>query len=715
MRSIRKAVSAAVVGLATIQVWAQTSLPPLQTCTPAQARASERYWFAGGKLAMDFGVSGTAQPSITANPGNVAAVAEGSTVITDANGTLQFWVGQGSIYNRNQTVMTNGSSITGNLSAVQVVVAFAAPDVPGKYFVVSTSGIAAGTAGQLRYTVVDMNTPDGLGEVTSTKNVVIPNVSSNETISAVPNHDGTGYWVLTTSYATSNLVAQLFDSNGPKGLPVVTTLSKPIGNNYGSIYFNKDLTQFVVATGSNTGPNNSFIRTLTLDAQTGKATEIASWTAGANGTIYAADFSPSGKYLYVSHIYEGHLYRYDVSSGDAVAIKASEQYFGTTGSGRNGGGHIRRGADGAMWIANNAQTTTLSRIPNPDAPVMADTGFVRGNITLPSGATSRWGLPQTVAGCAKALAPDAVPAISGPAPFYPNTPQTLAVSVTNEGAKGDVADGKLVITLPANVQAGPGLPAACTVVSPQIVECNMAAVGMGPVAPAGTLGPINIPVTVSVPGTYTVGVEVQNVTGEIGAALTNNTALTSITALALTPPDAVPSFTAAPTAPFPVGSTQQLQLQVVNAGTMSPISDGRLTVSLPPNLRQSGALSTACTMAAAAPTDPQVIQCDLLGDWTKAIAPGGSAQGPLTLSVIASAPGSYNVDVEVSGVTSEVNLANNKVSVTLVAQQGQPPITGGGNPTPVPALGGSALAALSAAFGALVFALRRRKGIAVDH
>src|SRR5581483_8465218 len=38
---------------------ATTNSPPLQTCTAAQIRASQRYWFFGTKGAIDFGVGGT--------------------------------------------------------------------------------------------------------------------------------------------------------------------------------------------------------------------------------------------------------------------------------------------------------------------------------------------------------------------------------------------------------------------------------------------------------------------------------------------------------------------------------------------------------------------------------------------------------------------------------------------------------------------------------
>lgn len=690
MKFLQKVLPLALLGLAATQVWAQTNTNPLQNCTPTQVRATERYWFAGNKIAMDFGVSGTALPTITANPATIPSVDEGSTVVTDGNGTLQFWVGQGNVYNRNQVVMANGGGISGNLSAVQVAVAFAAPDVPGKYFVVTTTGEAAGKAGTLQYSVVDMTANGGLGAVTS-KNIAIGGISSNETLTAVPNHDGTGYWVLTTSYGTSNLVAQQFNSSGPVGGPVTSALSVAVGNRYGSIYFNKDLTQFAVVTGDLSGTAANTVRTMRFNAQTGQATEIASWQGGSNGTAYAADFSPSGKYLYVSNIYYSNLYRYDVSSGDPVTIKASEELVGATAD----GGHVRRGPDGAMWMSYEQNRGYLTRIASPDAALAADTGFAVGNVALPAGATSRWGLPQTVAGCAKPLAPDAVPAVSGPAaPFYVGTPQTLAVNLSNQGGSGNVADGTLTITLPANVQAGSGLPAACTAVSPQQINCDLAAAGMGPVAPGANLGPLSIPVTVSAPGTYNVDVTVAGVTGETGAALLNNTAQTSITALALAP-DAVPAISG-PAAPFGVGTPQVLAVQVANNGAAGDVTDGTLTVTLPASVQVTGgaSLPAGCTA-----TTPQQIACNLALAGGP-VAPGASL-GPLNIPVTVSAPGTYSVDAVVTGVTGEVDAAllNNTAQTSITAQGSVPPVNGA---APVPTL------------GALAIATRRRKARAAE-
>jgi len=370
----------------------------------------------GDKIAIDFGTAG-ASYSITANTVTLNTNSEGTTVVTDNGGILQFWAGSNTVYNRNQQVMDNGAGLTGTNTSTQNVVAFAAPGVAGKYFVVTTTGAANATTptlGSLYYSVVDMTANSGLGAVTSTKNVLVPGSAglSSEVLTAVPTSDGLGHWVITTQYNSSNLVAIKFDANGPVGASVITTLSRPIGNYYGTAYFNPTLDRFVVLSSGRVATTGSYAFLMQFNATTGAATELASWqvpVAGAadpnvgtdvRAASYAVDFSPSGNYVYVSQIYPGRLWRYDVSVETSAAIAASEEFVGQTGV----GGHIRRGPDGAMWLADSS-TTALTRIPYPDAATVAGTGFALGNIALPAGSSNFMGLPQTVAGCAPVVTP----------------------------------------------------------------------------------------------------------------------------------------------------------------------------------------------------------------------------------------------------------------------------------------------------------------------
>ena len=149
---------------------AEAQQPPLQTCSAEEVRATERYWFFGQNGAIDFGVSGTTPMPFLGSQTTV----EGSTVVTDTTGELLFWSNGQTVFDRNSNAMPNGTGLLGNPSATQTVAAFPAVGQPGVYFVVTTStDVGSAANGNLNYSVVDMSLNDGLGAVTSTKNVLL--------------------------------------------------------------------------------------------------------------------------------------------------------------------------------------------------------------------------------------------------------------------------------------------------------------------------------------------------------------------------------------------------------------------------------------------------------------------------------------------------------------------------------------------------------------
>ena len=393
------------------------------TCTAADLRGQQRYWLFGKGTQIDFGVSGNSHTVSQITP-PVLQNREGNVTVTQGDGTLQFWVSLSyspdvaTIYNRNHSAMSNGTGLLGHFSAAQGATAFPSPTVPGRYFVI-TNHTAYPTAGQLYYHVVDMNADGGLGAVTSKNMALGPAGTTDEALTAVPNANGTGHWVISANAYTKNLVAHQFDSNGPTtGAGVVSTdvLDQPPWTLQTSIYAHPTDPSILVYNASGfTGPGGSgeqlnMVYLLKLDRATGQITKLSGWRApqsntnphvGTYGPGYMADFSPSGKYVYVSTIVPGRVWRYKVSDfTNGTAIGASEQFIGNNKSptgNDNVSGAIRRGPDGAMWLLSNRDNTAMTRIADPDADVPT---FVYGNVSLPPGSEATTGFPQISGGCA---------------------------------------------------------------------------------------------------------------------------------------------------------------------------------------------------------------------------------------------------------------------------------------------------------------------------
>ncbi len=378
-------------------------IPTPMLCTPTEVRATERWWFFGENAAIDFGVTGTTATALAGNQ----TTQEGSTVVTDTAGNLQFWSNGQTVFDRNGAAMPNGGGLLGNPSATQTVAAFPALGSPGRYFVVTTStDVGAAANGTLTYSVVDMSLNGGLGDVVAgQKNLALgAAATASEAIVAAPSDDGATFWVLTFTNNSPNVLAYEFDENGPiTGTPVVSVMPTNHYNGYSSLAFSPDMTRLVAQSSTWVpGPNGSqagLVRVLGLDAATGQVHQEFEWAQPlgptSGGTGYTADFSPSGRYVYLSKVFaDGRLYRYDLSGATTGAeVKATEQNLGYTGP---SGGQVRRGPDGRMYVANFGYAS-MSVVNAPDDP--AAPAYVPGGFANAAPAKSRFGLPQMVTGC----------------------------------------------------------------------------------------------------------------------------------------------------------------------------------------------------------------------------------------------------------------------------------------------------------------------------
>ena len=452
--------SSAIAG--PVRTAGPSSTDPLQTCAPAQVRAAQRFWAFGNSAGIDFGASGSTATAVKI-PGSTQ---EGSTVVTDTTGQMLFWSNGSTLFNRDNAVMLNGSGLNINASATQTVAAFPSITEPGTYFVVTTTGAGeVGGKGRLYYSKVDMSLDGGLGGVTSTKNVPLGGTQdATEALNAVPNADGTGFWVITHRANTPNILAYEFDGDGPvTGTAVESAMSTNNGDNFGTYNLSADLSQIVQATGSQAGVNQ--LRLLSINAATGVLTEKFTWAypagSGTGTSAYAADFSPNGDYVYATKIFGGaRLFRYKIAGATSSAdVEASAENLAAIGN----GGQVRRAPDGKMYVVNRT-SSSLGVVNSPDA---ANPDYVGGAFALAAGTTNGWGLPQTVTGCPT-----------------PNNPPVVTVTGPADGAE---------------YEYGTDVPAAYTCEDADLVSCSAVDENGNPVNPGD-------PVDTTTPGTHTITV-----------------------------------------------------------------------------------------------------------------------------------------------------------------------------------------------------------------
>src|SRR5690606_13221085 len=99
--------------------------------------------------------------------------------------------------------------------------------------------------------------------------------TASEAVTAVPNADGTGFWVLTHTNNSPNILAYEFDANGPiTGSPVTSVMPTSNYNGYGSLAFSADYSRVVALSAAFPGEQQpTVIRILQFNAATGQLFE----------------------------------------------------------------------------------------------------------------------------------------------------------------------------------------------------------------------------------------------------------------------------------------------------------------------------------------------------------------------------------------------------------------------------------------------------------
>lgn len=416
------------------------SVAPYSSCAADEIRASDRYW-ASNTTAFDFKTTGTSAPT-TSNSGYSAGTGS-SFVATDSKGRLQFTVDAvgGRILNRDGAVMSNGTGINVGGAGAQQVTVVPGAQGSGKYFVV-TSTATASAAGQLFYTLVDMNLNAGLGGVvTSTKNLPLPSsfTGASTAVTAVPNSTGTAYWVLSPDKTGTTVRAYAFDAQGPvtTDMPVISTdnmgtaavASGDSGfTGYEDIRFSSDFISLVAMASKQGG--NTVTRMLSFDAATGtlavRFENVLSETSSSR-LGYSIEFSPTGSFVYLSRVGMGStsslLNRYPFTTSSLGTMTQ-------IGNPVSSAGAVRAGANNSVyWAVNGSATMYVTNNPGAATPSLSA-------LSLPAGATTGLGISNTLTDCAVAPSEFRIDK------FNDATPQAL-IDGAEFGLYEYTADGKV--------------------------------------------------------------------------------------------------------------------------------------------------------------------------------------------------------------------------------------------------------------------------------
>ena len=371
------------------------------------AQGNANIWYFGDNAGLDFN-SGS---PVVLTDGALSTV-EGCSSISNSNGELLFYTDGRTIWNKNHIVMQNGGGLHGNASSTQSGIIVPKSENDSQYYVFTVDEQNSNAYG-LKYSVVDMTSDGGLGEVLSNQKNIPLLAHCSEKIAAFKSGSCGSIWVI--AFSSADGVSRDYDTfhsfevtgaginttsvtstfptttNGGIGYLKISTDGSKLGivhsklNENGVFLYDFDFSNGQVSNEVNlilsdpTHPNNKF-----------------------NTRPYGIEFSRSLSKLYVTSIATGHTYNESPQDGFLWQFDLeSNGYPAKLIDYRQGNlyrGALQMGPDGkiyrALSIHYDLGSHFLGVINNPEANgVLCD--YQHDAIDLGTG-VSRLGLPPFI-------------------------------------------------------------------------------------------------------------------------------------------------------------------------------------------------------------------------------------------------------------------------------------------------------------------------------
>jgi gliding motility-associated-like protein len=326
---------------------------------PEYLRANSKWTF-GKNLGLDFS-SGAPVPFQSASASH-----EGNASVADrATGALLFYSDGATCWNREHTVMLNGSGLLGNRgSAAQGVCIVPVIDTPEKYYLFSLEQNEHNT-GRLYYSVVDMRLDNGRGGIEAGRKNIQLDAGLSESMVAVPG-DQCDIWLMVHAREIPFFKAYHITASGINATPILSnagTITGGLEYRQGVIAISPDRRKIAVSSFSAGGG----VIVAEFDPATG---QVSNALDILRGHCFGLAFSPDNQKLYVRQQPSGaswiEVYQYDLSVWTLGSIVTSRVLVH---NGLRAAGDIKA-YNGALYFPDFV-TNHLDRINSPDLPGVA--------------------------------------------------------------------------------------------------------------------------------------------------------------------------------------------------------------------------------------------------------------------------------------------------------------------------------------------------------
>ncbi len=251
-------------------------------------------------------------------------------------------------------------------------------------------------------TTVDMRLRGGLGDVTS-QQFFSKEVPLSEKLSAIPDCDGCGYWIVARSLDLTKFLVWHLGPEGVEEEPVVSEIGLPSISGMAGIGQHKLSPDGSMLASVTLDEDRRVVELFDFDVSSGvvsnlRAIGMDSRQAGFGGfSSYGVSFSPDSKQLYVTTLDAGAsslLLQFDLSNPDARAIEESVAEVLRYDNLESRFGSLQLGIDGRLYVART-RSEFLGIVERPNVRGAACMAVLDGVSIQPAGQNSRstLGLP----------------------------------------------------------------------------------------------------------------------------------------------------------------------------------------------------------------------------------------------------------------------------------------------------------------------------------
>lgn len=263
-------------------------------------------WYFGNKAALKF-----ENGRLISLDDSAMDAPAGCASISNANGELLFYSNGATVWNRNHQIMENGSGLAGDTNSFQSTIIIPKPGDENTCFLfysrTENSNSPLVTAGSF-YAEINFSSAFPLGRVI-TKNTFLSDTSPSEKITAVHHKNGDSFWLVT-------LHGEDRDKEKPKKIfkvfqidatgiirPALETIAENDIEGLGAMKISSDGKKLIIT--SNTSNDNlRYVHQYDFNNETGElsfVTQIIVDYPLANWPLKGVEFSPNGKFIYLSY------------------------------------------------------------------------------------------------------------------------------------------------------------------------------------------------------------------------------------------------------------------------------------------------------------------------------------------------------------------------------------------------------------------------------